>query len=314
MTTSTTSTVLDQTSDAGFRTWVAEVITQLVSVCGVTQTTDTGQINTSTVTRAGTTNTAAGYVILKFNDTLQATVPVFIKLEFGSGSTATTSPQMWITIGAGSNGSGTLTGITTTRVAVGNGQLAASAVVSYTSRFVYNSTYGYLGMAWKQNSDATSGANGFKAGFVVFRSNDTSGNPNSDGVCVITNSSTATGQNNTQCMQCIGFAAGAAYPPTVANGTQFLGSNGANGFPFGLTTSTSGGNSYTVPVLYMTPIVAVSAFNTCPLMSEAAVGSSFSEAVVGSTALTFLSCGGMFGGASTGVFSATGLSFGMLWQ
>src|ERR1700761_4788031 len=130
MTTSTTSTVLDQTSDAGFRTWVAEVITQLVSVCGVTQTTYTGQINTSTVTRAGTTNTAAGYVILKFNDTLQATVPVFIKLEFGSGSTATTSPQMWITIGAGSNGSGTLTGITTTRVAVGNGQLAASAVVS----------------------------------------------------------------------------------------------------------------------------------------------------------------------------------------
>lgn len=314
MTTASTSTVLDQSTDAAFRIWVQEIITQLVSTCGITQTADTGQINTATVTRAAVVNTAAGYVILRFNDTLQATVPVFIKLEFGSGATQPTAAQMFITLGTGSNGSGTLTGTTTTRVACGNGQIAGSLVTSFTSRFVYNSTFGYLGCAWKQNAETTAGTNGFHGGFVVFRSNDTTGAANADGVVLITNSTTLVGVNNGAFMQSIGFAAATAYPPTLANGASFLGANGGNGFPFGLTTSTQAGNSYTVPVLYMVPIINVSACNSLPLIAEAAIGSSFTETLVGSTSVTLLSCGGMFGGGSAGLFGPSGaLSFSMLW-
>lgn len=313
MTTASTSTVFDQSTDAGFRVWVAEVILNLVTVCGLTQTTDTGQINTATVTRSATINTAAGYVILRFNDTLQSTVPVFIKLEFGTGATQPNAPQMFITVGQGSNGSGTLTGTTTTRVAVTNGQVPTSLITSFTSRFVYNSTFGYLGLAHKQGSDGTAGVNGFHGGFVVFRSNDTTGAANADSVNLITNSTTATGVNNGGFMQCIGNAGATVYPPTLANGLGWLGSNGGNGFPMGLTASVVAGNSYTVPVIYLTPVPTITAYNACPLMTEAAVGSTFAETLVGSTSITFLSCGAPFGG-STGVFSLTGLSFSFLWQ
>ena len=114
MTTASTNTAIDHTSDAGFRTWVAEIITQLLAV-GLTQTADTGQINTASVTRPAI-NTMAGYAIFRFNDTLHATNPIFLKLQFGTGG-STTTPAMQLQVGRGSNGSGTLTGLTTANVA-----------------------------------------------------------------------------------------------------------------------------------------------------------------------------------------------------
>jgi hypothetical protein len=106
MTTASTLTPFDQTTDAGFRAWVSSIITQLAAV-GLTQTSDTGQINTSTVTRPGSGNTSAGYTIWQFNDSLQGTSPIYFKLEFGSGSAAA-NPQMWVTVGTGTNGAGTI--------------------------------------------------------------------------------------------------------------------------------------------------------------------------------------------------------------
>jgi hypothetical protein len=315
MTTASTSTVIDQTSDAAFRTWVAEIITQLVTTCGVTQTTDTGQINTSTVTRA-TANTAAGNVILKFNDTLQSTSAVFIKLEFGSAA-ANTTPQMWITIGTGSNGSGTLTGTTSVRAAVLNGNAPSSTTTSYTSRYIYNSTFGYLGLIFKIGSSGTAGVG--QGGFVLFRSNDATGASTGDSVNLITNSGTASGATNSTTaavMQCLSFGSSAMFPSTVANGVFWAagGANGTNIMPFNLASTTTGGNSYVSPVYYMTPVPSVSAFNCVGLLSEAALGSTFSAALVGSTSLTFLSVQTPFGGAFFGGANISTDAFCMLWQ
>jgi hypothetical protein len=47
------------------------------------------------------------------NDSLQATAPVFIKLEFGCGVTSCVG--LWLTIGTATNGAGTLTGQTSPR-------------------------------------------------------------------------------------------------------------------------------------------------------------------------------------------------------
>jgi hypothetical protein len=313
MTTASTSSVLDHTSDAGFRAWVAEIITQLVTTCGVTQTTDTGQINTSTVTRPAI-NTAGGYVILKFNDTLQATAPVFIKLEFGTANAAA-NPNMWITVGTGSNGSGTITGTAiTARSAVCNGSAPTSTSTSYTSRYVYNSTYGVLGLAWKQNGNGTAGAGGFVGGFYAFRSNDSTGASTGDSINTIANAVIAT-STTSGCgfMQCLSTLTTTVYPVTPANANQW--SAGTAAYPFALTSSTYAGNSYIAPVFYMTPVLSISAFCGVALTAEAAIGSTVSSALVGSTALTFLGVGSPFGsGTYLGAPIVTGTGFLYLWQ
>ncbi len=105
------------TTDAEFRTWGSK-IKAAITACGMTQTADTGQINWTTVTKPTTSNAAAGYEIWAFSDTLQATAPIYIKIEYGSTTTPFQTPQIWVTVGTGTNGAGTLTGTTSTRTAL----------------------------------------------------------------------------------------------------------------------------------------------------------------------------------------------------
>ena len=317
MTTAATSTVVDQTTDAAFRTWVAEVITQLLAV-GLTQTADTGQINTTTVTRAAG-STAAGYTIWRFNDTLQATAPIYIKLEFGSGS-SNTVPAMWITVGQGSNGSGTLTGTLTTRCSCGSGTALSSTITSYTSRFVYNSTYGFLAVVMKIGSI---GANVAWGGFIVVRSCDSTGAATGDSVGIITNSFSASpvGFSGTQApsSQFYSWVTSAVYPPALNSNTA----NTCCFFPFLPTSTTVSGNQQVMPAFHATPAIQFS--NTWGLcnMNEVAVGSTFTAQVVGSTTLTYISVGG-FHGVNTFLFNGAGSAQGpagsppisayILWQ
>ena len=143
MTTATFTTVVDQSSDAGFRTWVAEMITQMAGV-GLVQTSDTGQINTSTVTRAAANTHAAGCsTIWHFSDS-----SLYFKLEFGSAPAAT-EPQMWVTVGTGSNGTGTITGQTSTRNTICNGGAPVSTSTTYVSYIC--ATTNAFALAWKTN-------------------------------------------------------------------------------------------------------------------------------------------------------------------
>lgn len=313
MTTASTATVVDQTTDAAFRTWVAEVIAQLIAV-GLTQTADTGQINTSTVTRAAVVNTAAGYTIWRFNDTLQGTSPVFIKVEFGTGSTQPANPQMWVTVGTGSNGSGTITGTTTLRVAVTVGSPPSSTVTSYTSRFVYNSTFGFLGICWKQNGYGT--ATIFMGAFFVFRSNDNTGAATGDAVICLSSSTSSTGTASlTGNMQIASYLTSVVYPLSFAsNGPLWVPNAGSAGIPFNATTTSFGGNSQVFPVIYQTPVFSYSAYMGIGLIAEEPIGSTFSSALVGSTALTFLSVGQPFGSLYIGPNTSATQTLNILWQ
>lgn len=93
--------------DATFRTWGSGISAQFAAM-GLVQTADTGQINWATVLRPATL-TVAGYEIWRFADALQATKPVFIKIEYRIGSVAD-RPSLILSVGTGSNGAGTLTG------------------------------------------------------------------------------------------------------------------------------------------------------------------------------------------------------------
>jgi hypothetical protein len=101
---------------ADLQSWSQAVHAALIAV-GLVQTADTGQANLATITSPGSPNSAGGYEIFRFNDTLQATAPVFIKVEYGGGNQAGNSnPAIWITVGTGTNGAGTITGVTFARL------------------------------------------------------------------------------------------------------------------------------------------------------------------------------------------------------
>jgi hypothetical protein len=110
---STFSTAPSQADDATFRVW-GKAISDALTAVGVAKSGDTGQIDWAAVVTPAAGNTSKGYEIRVFADALQATVPIFIKIEFGSGAAAT-SPALWITVGIATDGAGTLTGAVTTR-------------------------------------------------------------------------------------------------------------------------------------------------------------------------------------------------------
>ena len=101
-------------SNEEFRAWAQAIHDALIAV-GMVQTADTGQVDLTTVNKPGTANNSAGYRIYRFSDALQATAPVFIKIEFGTGADAS-RPSLWTTVGNNTNGAGTLTGQVSTRV------------------------------------------------------------------------------------------------------------------------------------------------------------------------------------------------------
>jgi hypothetical protein len=102
-------------TDAHFRA-ICQFIHDGFSNAGWVQTSDTGQINLSTVTKPASTHTSQGYEIWKMNDGGGKQV-WYVKIEYGGGGAAANF-AIWITVGTGSNGSGTLTGQLSTRTEI----------------------------------------------------------------------------------------------------------------------------------------------------------------------------------------------------
>lgn len=285
----TVTSVVDHTSDAGFRTWGAEFHASLVSI-GLTLTSDTGQINWTTVTRSAASNTTAGYEIWRFNDSLQSTTPIFLKIEFGTGATAN-QPLIWITIGNGSNGSGTLTGLTSARIATSNagstsyGVTVTSTVTTYTSRFVYNPTLGFFGFAWKIGAALTDACS---AAAFVFRSNDTTGAATSTSVSLLAGKSdTGTTTMYNGLLQTLNYTTGLLYPSAGA----FAQMGWYSTHPFALTATLVGSTVDIDPVFYLSPSINVAVGLGRALKSEVAMGTAVSATLVGSTAHTYVQIG-----------------------
>ena len=121
--------------------WVGFCVSALTNA-GWVQTTDTGQTAAGSFGTTQSANTSLGYQIWRMNDALQSSYPVFVKFEWGGGAQApfTYAPAMWVTVGTGSNGTGTITGILGAgRTEIQNGAGSATAFPCYasgtTSRF-----------------------------------------------------------------------------------------------------------------------------------------------------------------------------------
>lgn len=135
MTTRVTANItMSNASNALFQAWAQEIDAAILAA-GWVDNGDTGSVNLATMT-VPAQNTAAGFRIYKMQDSLHTggSSPCYLKVEYGTGAGFAGTPGLWITIGTSTNGSGTLTGNTSTRTAwdsQGNG--TASGSVCYSS-------------------------------------------------------------------------------------------------------------------------------------------------------------------------------------
>jgi len=159
--------------NATFQTWVQGIHAQLAA-CGLIQTADTGQINPATVALPSA-GSQGGYEIWRLNDAAQSTQPVYIKIEYGTNNTSQNRCSLWVTVGSGSNGTGTITGTT-------SGRQATQATVSQSGAGVTQPSYcsgdgGWIGLF--TNGDPTNG--NAIMGFIVDRIRDTNAAPTGEG-------------------------------------------------------------------------------------------------------------------------------------
>jgi hypothetical protein len=146
------STPFDNSTDAAFRAWGSDLSGKFAAA-GLIKTGDSGQINWTTVPRPAS-SAFGGYEVWRFNDSLQSAAPVFLKIEYGSSSNQGT-PALRVTLGTGSNGAGTLTGLVTTQhIIITSGVLVAGASSTNFPSYVVH-TAGFFGLAYKMGASST---------------------------------------------------------------------------------------------------------------------------------------------------------------
>lgn len=291
MTTSTYSTVINHTTDAGFRAWGSELSANLQTV-GLVKTADTGQINWATVTRPGT-STAAGYEVYRFNDALQGTAPVFIKLEYGTAGTATI-PQLWLTVGTGSDGAGSITGAIFARLVCGNTPSVPSSTTPYPSYICMSG--GQLVVCAKTGAGASSTWGGLF--FAVLRTVDDTGADTGDGVSIYYKLNS----NANHVAQSALFGGSSL---TASDKSYCV-------IPYALTSSLVGSDIQAFKHYAAFPLVRPVVGLVTVLTGEVPAGNTISVAAVGSTPRTYIS----IGQAGYGMCTAGGSTYcaAMLWE
>lgn len=200
--------------DAEFRLWAQSVHDALIAV-GLTQATDTGQINFATVAKPTSTNVDAGYAVYRFSDALQATRPVFIRLVFGTGNQATT-PRIGVAIGTATNGAGTLSGISTTLRNLNTSAAATQNVQSWASGSTNRVTFCMWG------GDTTSSR---AVAFGVERTHDANGDDSNVGVRLWTAAGSSTADDLSFAGPSYGSTNGF---PAAMSSTESTGVNGSD--------------------------------------------------------------------------------------
>jgi hypothetical protein len=161
---------------ADYKAW-AQALSDAFTAVGFIKTSDTGQLDISGIASVPSSGAYSGYEIRKLNDSLFATNPILLKIEYGSG-TNSSYPGIRLTMGHTTDGAGTLTGIMTNSII-----LAATKPSTVTNQDCFISAgEGYVsGALW-------TGGN-YPIGFYIARtSNPSTGVPNGDGAHLVCDS------------------------------------------------------------------------------------------------------------------------------
>lgn len=93
----------------------------------------TGEIDPSTVDAPSVSNSIQGYEIWRFDDALQATAPVYLKVGYGCDNLGSGYFRLSLSVGTGTDGAGALTGAVTPAMVMSMGNSSASALATYVS-------------------------------------------------------------------------------------------------------------------------------------------------------------------------------------
>lgn len=173
---------------AALKAWGAAV-SALFSGAGLVATSDTGQVNWTTVTPTynvtNSTDALVGYEIWKFNDSLQATKPIVLRVEYRDGffsSGSVNYAYLNIAIGTTTDGAGNLTGTFTGQ----NVRLSPSGTTSpySASQLHWSSGDGsYFNLAVAPQATGAVAANLGVGTFWIDRTRDASGAITNEGAC-----------------------------------------------------------------------------------------------------------------------------------
>jgi hypothetical protein len=175
MSVSSASLFPDNSTAANFRAWGKHIHDALVAA-GLTLAysnfaTGTDWTDVSAPTLANDTEVTE---VWAFADTLQATAPIFVKIEYGSG-TAATRPSLWVTVGTVHDGSGTLTGT----------QISDRVQIPATNNSAILAQNCYVSADTNRICVAMFiGTSSFSFGFVTERDHDDDGTDNGNGIAV----------------------------------------------------------------------------------------------------------------------------------
>lgn len=104
MTTATASFAFRIDSAANAQVWV-DGVKDLITAAGLVQTTDAGQLDSSSITSTPGYSSGFGYHMFKFPDTQQSTMPIFVRLTYGTNQGY---PSVQYIVGASTNGAGSI--------------------------------------------------------------------------------------------------------------------------------------------------------------------------------------------------------------
>jgi hypothetical protein len=272
-------------NDANFRAWGLDLSAAFAEV-GLVKTADTGQIDWVTVTRPAGLNTAAGYEIWRYTNSL-----VFLKIEYGTGITAAT-PGMWLTVGEGSNGSGTLTGAVSTRSTIYGPNSLNSVGTSRQSFLVYkDGFFGFFGYR------ASTGVDAVLFGMWVAQTTNSAGAPDSRGATVYLRRTV----DAVPSAQALNF------------GTNTVSAVNDTGdfvlIPLRITSSIIGADTQCFIHWTALPLVLPNPYMATVINAEVPAGSTFSTVLVGTTPRTYLALDNQPQGDSQ-----SGYRLAMLWE
>lgn len=257
--TATVSNRLD--TDTATRAWAQAVLDALTTGAGLVQTADTGQLNPATVT-APAAGATLGYYILRFNDALQSTAPIYIKVILVATST-TAFGYCQFSFASGTDGAGTLTGASIFTFNGAGGSTTGDVTAYGWGASGHGSSFSFVTMSGYAGTSSRAG----QQILVVSRTQDSDGTYNGDGFFVLGNS---------------GYQTNVQWGLRTTTGSTASNTSSANGLA-AFTGNNQGGSAVSgadisfFPLLVIlagkiqgAPTVAVGAF-----LGDIAVGSTF---------------------------------------
>ena len=173
------------------------------------------------------------------NDALAATAPVFMRIDFGSNWNSQPCPGIWITIGTGSNGAGTITGI------VWNGGASQANIgAQSTSASAANNSYGSADPSrFTIALFITPSTPGFGIIFGVERTKDSTGNDTAEGLLYAQGGGSEFGANTNYFSRAAFFVLAGGTQPNHETGLSYI-------TTYNNPTQTFGGNIGVGPIIF----------------------------------------------------------------